>query len=163
MDLLFDRKQSPESLYWIDKARMEELNDPASSEIEAILRSLEEEPPKFVLLNYRIAVLPERLRDSIFENYRGLWGGILGYAPTVGQGSFGLAYSGTYAVDSGGKPVVIDGQAVDLTGPIQLEAGEHQAELQGTMTLVLLPDSFQSLVDPEFRQNRPLFPNVYDF
>jgi hypothetical protein len=162
--VLYDRYQAPPELEWIDKDRLSRLLDPSSQEPQEILRSFETDPPKFVLLNYRIMSLPEPLKGFITGNYRGLWGNILGYAPRVPPGamSFDLAYAGTYVIEAA-TTLEIDGRALAPGVPTMLEAGRHTLTPASGFALVLLPDNFRSMVNDAYRDRQPMFPDVYDF
>lgn len=83
--------------------------DPDAS-IASVIRALKLSPVKFYVNNYRIAALPQVIKDVLDTEYAHLWGSIYLYAPLIPSGHrvFELKFAGKYRIDAV-HPVKING------------------------------------------------------
>lgn len=166
LHLLRDQSQSVGSLRWVDGPARVRLHRASTAQLSAILDSLERMPPKLVIDNYRMRALPPPLRSFIETNYATLWGNVLIYAPGADDpdGELAIDFSGDYLVTSPDRSVVsIDGRTVTSGGRVRLSEGLHRYESTAPFRLRLEPEGWRELADPDSREPRDFFPDVYTY
>ncbi len=166
VDLLWNRPQVDRRLSWLDRLQLAEVASSSPGELDEISRTLEAAPLKLVIDSYRIQQLPKALRATLGRNYAFRWGNLMLYAPIIDAGveSFALPIGGTYEVlgessDTG----EIDGEPVADGETVRLEPGIHSRSGSARIRLRLVAPELEPLVEPRFRERRPLFPDVYDY
>ena len=165
-ELIFDRRQRERRLAWLDIPTNRALSKRPIYELEAIRRDLAAEPPKFVVNNYRIYGLPRNLRRHLARTYEPWWGSVAIYSPAVeaGEQSLRIAFAGLYEIVATTPAVVRIGERTWRPGDqIELAAGELTMVSDRSFRLRYVPPDVESYLDPQFRQSRLLFPEVYTY
>jgi hypothetical protein len=159
IEMVYTREQSPSSLAWLDKPRLDALH---KMPVTSLTADLELHPPKLVIGNYRIDSLPALVRRALRTDYDHFWGSVWLYAPIVQSSQFAIAYSGDYSLVAEG-PVQIDHQLIQPGQFIHLGAGPHVASTTGFRLRLASSRKVVDSLDPKYRQPADLFPSVYDY
>jgi len=158
VDLLYKSEPAVKSLQWLDAIRNGQLANMTPKEQLSLIAQLDRAQVKLVVMNYRIAALPRLFRLYIVSTFEPLAGNLFTYAPAIAPGTFKVAFSGRYRVESRG-PIAIDGTQYAPAAVTTLAAGPHVFS-GGRLRLRLLVDV---PIDPMLQQPRELFDRVYDF
>jgi len=163
--LLASREQALERLAWIDAAGIAQLRRESPAAIREIVASLEREPPRVVIGNYRIYGLPAPIRDWIMQRYLRLTASVFTYAPSIAaeSSSVDLAYGGRYRVETESIIATVDDQPLRHGGFVELSKGRHVVVSDTGVRLRLIPVGVEKQIDVRFLAEQDLFPNVYDY
>lgn len=165
-DIIHDHEQTLAALARLGSQELEALRNRSETYLGILVGRLDAVPPKLVIGNYRIYNLPPPLLRYIGMHYRRLSGSILAYAPLLNPGrtTIALRFGGRYRVDAMGDGTAsIDGAPHRSGDDVHLSAGLHAVAAQTPLCLRLLPGGIESLLDPQFIDERDFYPNVYDY
>lgn len=146
----------------VDTVQRNYLLQLPQSRLADLTRAVAHSPVKFVVFNYRIDALPLPVRQYLVETFSPWWGPIFIYAPRVRTGAFSVHFSGDYQVDSA-VPVVVDGASLPPGTRLRLARGRHTAASERPFRLRLMPAGVERRLDPDARELRELFADVYYF
>jgi hypothetical protein len=118
-------------LSWLDKPHVEDLRrDP-----ELALRELRDAPPRLVIENYRVQVLPPGLLEELRQSFLPVGGNLWTYSPLLKDGASATRYAhgGLYRVNAqpGGRVSVDGGPWLGPDARVELAAGVHQVDAVG--------------------------------
>ena len=157
--MVHTREQVPRALAWIDRRRRERLKH---ADLDALIASIDAEPPKLLLWNYRFRRIPMRLRRYFEQGYCRLSGAVRGYCPRVRGTSFELAYAGPYRLLSR-RPVWIDGERVEPGELRSCSAGPHRVGSPARFQLAWSPSSLGPMIEQRYHAEQALFPSIYRY
>jgi len=164
VDILYNRSQAHKRLQWLDRPAALSLRKAQPEEIDAIVRQLEQEPPRVFIDSYRTQQLPDPLRRYLRENY--CHAGANAYARcirlTPETQKIDVAFAGNYRLETlRYEELLIDGALVRSGESTSVSGGAHLVRgVTGRLKLDLPqpPDTEGGDAVPE-----PFFPNVYDY
>jgi len=166
LEFIYTHRQVP-GLSWLDGPRLSALDARDDDGLAALARSFVEARPRIVIWNYRIARLPDHLRERIRGTHAPLFGNLLIYSPTLAPGELDLWFGGRYALSGPrGGAIAIDGRPLSIAGELRLEAGPHTIETGPGYRLHLVPDDIGARVaqlDPALARPQPLFEAPYRY
>lgn len=170
VDMLWDRRQLPAELGWIDRSRQLGLRAAGPAKWTALMAELESRPPKLLIWNYRLSGLPAPLRNHLLARYRHVVANLFLPSPAVvpPADEVRLDFSGRYLVemrDPGQDPASchIAGRAVAHGTTLTLEAGSYPVACSGAVRFTLLPPGLEERLVPGWRGTRRLFPTIYSY
>jgi hypothetical protein len=163
VDLLYDRRQAPQALRFLDNNLQIRLHHLPAGQLAATALSLAAAPNTVVVVNEQLSALPAPLLRVIRGRYAPLWGNVWIYAPAVLRGRFVIEHTGTYALQPLGAAgaMQIDGAAV--AGRVALARGAHTYAGAAPLRLKLQPAGWEGAADRRFGRPQPLFPAVYSY
>jgi len=165
VEMVVNRTQT-RGLGWLDRNRLRTLNRGKPSVVIELLRA---QPPKALIMNYRLLSLSRAVRHHLSSNYRQLHGNVHVYCPTITEpgASWDLPFSGTYRVVTSGKKrvkkVVIDGKTVKVNKTVKLKKGARLIETEKPFRLCLEPKGWEEIADPEWATYVELFDRPYEY
>ena len=166
MDMLYGRRQPVGALRWLDARRIGMLRSMPPEAVAAVVDSLEHARLKLVIQNYRLASLPPTLEEYIDSEMTPLSGNILIYGPRVGAGkeTIDLKFTGQYQLDAPASTrLFIDGRSMSAGATTRLQQGRHSIESSNDARLKLLPDGWDALAAPRYREAEDFFPQMYSY
>lgn len=164
-DIVHDREQALRPLSRLDAIGLRLLEEQGSKKHAQLIRDLDRNPPKLIIGTYRIYHLPQMMLEYIGQQYARLSGSIYLYAPLVpgGEGMLNIRFPGRYRVEvQTGGDAMVDGDQLPNGTMIDLQAGAHRISTPAPLRLRLLPAGIESLIDPQYAEERIFYPQVYD-
>jgi hypothetical protein len=166
MDMLFGRRQAVGALRWLDARRIGMLLSMPPEAVAAIIDSLEHARLKLVIQNYRLASLPLKLEEYLDSEMTPLWGNILIYGPRIraGKETIDLKFTGQYQLEAPASTrLLVDGRPMSAGATTRLQQGRHWIESSHGSRLKLLPDGWDTLAAPRYREAEDFFPEMYSY
>lgn len=163
VDLLYDRRQAPEALRFLDNNLQIRLHHALPAQLAATAQAIAAAPNTLVIVNEQLSALPPPLLRVLRGRYAPLWGNVWIYAPAVLPGRFELERDGTYELQPLGAAggMHIDGAAV--AGSVALARGAHTYAGAAPLRLKLQPAGWRAMADRRFAAPQALFPAVYSY
>ena len=163
--IFYDRSQAGGiPLNTLDGYWQQYLRQLPKPEMMRLIAQLDAAPIRLIVLNYRLRQTAPLLQAYLQSRYAHYWGGIFVYAPIVLPGQFTVKFDGTFVAQSrDGQPFAIDGKQMASGSLVPLHAGSHNVEATDAVRLRLEPAIDRRLLDPNCRDVREFFPNVYQF
>lgn len=121
---------------------------------ERVLNDFSKYPVKLILDNYRLEIIPERIKEYIENNYQHFYGSILLYAPFIqaGKQTFDLKFDANYRVEAENM-LNIDGKEVVPGEIVSLNKGQHSSSSQKDYRLALVPTNISPSLNPKYQKN----------
>jgi hypothetical protein len=156
------RKPHMAHLSWLDKVRLADIK----KEPHLALNELRQAPPRLVIDNYRVGLLPPAFHELLLQSFAGVGGNLWTYAPRLPDGvsKASYVYGGLYRVlaPPGGRLCIDGGPWLSAGDRVALDAGEHQAHVIGGARLASWSDDAR-FVEQTQRANVNLFERVYTY
>lgn len=165
VEMVVDRNQ-PSRLAWLDRNRLRNLN---RNQRNKVTGWLQEDPPKALIMNYRLRSFARVITKYFAANYRRLHGNVHVYCPTLpsSKSKWTIPFEGDYRVRKSGKKgpgaVVIDGKKIKAGKVIKLSKGEILYESETTFRLCLEPRGWEEVADPDYQAGALLFDRPYKY
>lgn len=121
-----------------------------------VIADFEKTSVKVIINNYRMMLLPKKLKNYIDKNYQHFYGSLYLYSPTLlpSQLSFYLKFTDFYRVKTYSKAkIFIDGKLISSGKIIHLKKGDHVSDANKTYRLILIPQIKNVPLDPHFQQD----------
>ena len=163
VDLLYDRRQAPQALRFLDNNLQIRLHHAPPAQLAGTARAIATAANKTVVVNEQLSALPSPLLRVIRGRYAPLWGNVWIYAPAVLPGRFALEHDGTYELQPLGAAGVVRIDGVVVAGSLALARGAHTYAGAAPLRLKLQPAGWRALADRRFAAPQPLFPTVYSY
>lgn len=145
-------------LAWLDRRHLLRVG---FADKARLIAELEASPPKLILMNYRIAALPPRIRQYLADNYQRYYGAAHTYSPLIRSQRFQIGLDGVYELRAQ-VACELDGRRVEPGQHVALTRGSHTASMTGfRLALVVAPPS--ELLDPRYADDQKLFDRPYDY
>jgi hypothetical protein len=137
------------------KAMLASLYHTPDISIEKAIHYLQQSSVKFYVNNYRINVLPPKIKAYLNVNYTHFWGSIYLYAPSISSGSqtFNIKFPGNYVVQSS-SIVNIDHTQLKPNASISLTRGAHSSHAKREYRLKLQEDHVTALLKPVYQKDQ---------
>lgn len=165
-DLVYTRSQTLPELSRLGSIVLSQLNERSTEELRPLLTKLNTHPPKLFIGNYRIAGLPEPIRQYLAAHYAHYWANVFSYAPLISptEGEVAIAFAGDYAIDApAGTQLILDDQTRHPREIVRLSPGKHSIRCPQPIRLRLQLPIPQDLLEPSARGERDFYPLVYDY
>jgi hypothetical protein len=161
-DILYNRRQAPRQLRRLSAPRNAEMKQWPPERVDSLVGELEAAPPKLVIDDYRVRLLPAEFSRYLESRYERIWSSVRVYAPVVpaGEGEFEIWFDGDYVTSA---DAIIDGARIAPSASIQLKRGRHRNDSSGEIRLRWQPPGFHAHADPKMRSRRPMFARAYDY
>jgi len=165
VDMVLGRRQ-PGGLAWLDRARLGRVKKAGG---KAVINRLEEDPPKALIMNYRLHALPRPVKSYFAANYRRLHGNVHVYCPTLpaSKSEWYVPFDGDYRVRQSGKKapasVFVDGEEVRRGRVLELWKGGVPYESERDFRLCLEPAGWEEIADPAWAKSVRMFHRPYDY
>jgi hypothetical protein len=124
---------------------------------EKIIDALQKSTVMIVVNNYRIHILPPKIKNYLASQYEHLWGSVYLYAPKIlsGSQSMALKFSGKYRVESSINCFIrIDGKRISPNAIVALSAGIHNSKADSGYRLKLMPDKINHFLNPLYQNDQ---------
>lgn len=128
----------------------------AATSSNLIIHELEQSSVKLFVMNYRILLLPDAIKQYLDDHYHHFYGSIYLYAPLIHPTNkiFSLKFSGDYKIDAAlNMPITIDHQKVASGKIITLTKGIHYSKTSINYRLELIPTALPAL-NPLYQQDQ---------
>ena len=124
---------------------------------EKIIDALQKSTVKIVVNNYRIHLLPPKIKNYLTSQYEHLWGSVYLYAPEIlpNSKSIALKFSGKYRVESSFNYFIkIDGKKISPNAIVVLSAGIHSSKSNSAYRLKLMSDKINHFFKPLYQNDQ---------
>jgi hypothetical protein len=137
------------------KAMLASLYHTPDISIEKAIHYLESSSVKFYVNNYRIHILPPKIKDYLNANYTHFWGSVYLYAPSVPAGpqTMNIKFAGHYIVEAS-SIVEIDHIKIKPHETVSLTRGIHLSYAKTKYRLKLQENNVSSFLAPDYKQDQ---------
>lgn len=171
IELIYNKNQPIPGMRHLDVPALSYLYNPTEKLAKAMLASLYHTPDisidkaihylensqvKFYVNNYRMNVLPPKIKKYLNANYAHFWGSIYLYSPIVQPGSqrIQIKFPGHYRVETSASNVIIDNNSLKPNQIITLSRGFHQSLATTQYRLRLQEETITPLLHQNDQKDR---------
>jgi hypothetical protein len=170
IELIYNKNQPIPGLRHLDVPALSYLYNPTEKLAKAMLASLYHTPDisiekaihyldnssvKFYVNNYRIRVLPPKIKAYLTANYAHFWGSIYLYAPSIQPKTkaFYIKFSGKYLAECSSN-IEIDHIKIKPNSTLELTRGIHTSLTKTPYRLKLQEENITSFLKPEDKKDQ---------